>query len=84
MLSVLFLPFLRDTVNHRKNAEMDTVKTVENNHLLECENVGLKTDEYDCLFFLISYRLIDVQDNKRSKMASVIFLSIFSLLPFQK
>jgi hypothetical protein len=69
-------------VNHRKNAEMDTVKTVENNRLLGCENVGLKTDEYDCLLLLVPYGLTDVLGNTRSQMASIIFLSIFSVLPY--
>ena len=52
-------------MSHRKNTEVDMVKIVENNRLLECENVGLKTDEYNCLLFLVSYRLIDILDNKR-------------------
>lgn len=48
---------------------MDRVKTVENNRLLGCENVGLKTNEYNWLLFLIPYRLTDVLDNKRLQMA---------------
>jgi hypothetical protein len=44
---------------------VDTVKIVENNRFLRCENVGLKNDEYNCLLFSIAYRLIDVLDNKR-------------------
>jgi hypothetical protein len=44
---------------------MGMVKTVGNSRLLGCENVGLKTDEYNCLLFLIPYPLIGVLDNKR-------------------